>query len=101
VLVREGRFGAITIEYRGGELRFGEIAAPVRPGVPEVKRSEEQRRALREAGLLPAAALTWPSASPETLRPSGSAGLRCGPGQRETNTTPNLTTNSKRTLLTS
>jgi hypothetical protein len=91
VLVCEGRFGRITIEYRGRELRFAEIAAPARPGIEPVKRSEQQqralragvrrapaanhpwkqaaregaaRKALRDAGLLPAATLTRPSAPP-------------------------------------
>lgn len=91
VLVCEGRYGSITIEYRGRELRFAQIAAPVWPGIEPVKRSKEQqramqggvrraaaanhpwkqaaregaaRKALREAGLLPAATLTRPFASP-------------------------------------
>ncbi|MGH9611065.1 MAG: ISNCY family transposase, partial [Bryobacteraceae bacterium] len=41
VLVCEGRHGAIAIEYRGRELRFREIAAPVKPAL-QVKRSELQ-----------------------------------------------------------
>ena len=91
VLVCEGRWGKIAIEYRGRELRFVEIAAPARPRVEPVRRSAEQRRAvrtavrhtpaanhpwkqaardgalrkaLRTARLLPAATLTRPSASP-------------------------------------
>ena len=91
VVVCEGRFGSITIEYRGRELRFAPIAAPARPGIEPVKHSEEQqramragvrraaaanhpwkqaareaaaRKALRAAGLLPAATLTRPSAPP-------------------------------------
>lgn len=91
VLVYEGRYGAIAIEYRGRELRFVQIAAPARPVMQPVKRSEQQRRAmravvrrtpaashpwrqaaqeaaarkaLRTAGLLTPASLTRPSASP-------------------------------------
>jgi transposase len=45
VLVCEGRHGSITIEYRGRALRWQEIAAPLRPAVPEaspvVKRATE------------------------------------------------------------
>jgi transposase len=89
VLVCEGRHGGITIEYRGRELRFEEIAAPAQPAAREASRSEWQRRAIaasvrrkapanhpwkqaaregaaRKALQLAAArpSLTWPSASP-------------------------------------
>ena len=91
VLVYEGRWGAITIEYRGRELRLVEIEAPARPKIQLAKRSAEQgrairaavrhtpaanhpwkqaareaaaRKALRSAGLSSAATLTRPSASP-------------------------------------
>lgn len=91
VRVYENRQGQITIESGGRELAFVEIAAPVRPEMQEGKRREEQRRAmraavrrpaaanhpwkqaaregaarkaLRDAGLLRAPALTQPSASP-------------------------------------
>jgi hypothetical protein len=37
VLVCEGRHGHIGIEYRGRALRWQEIAAPLRPTVPEAK----------------------------------------------------------------
>ncbi|MGA9883167.1 MAG: hypothetical protein WBQ34_05570 [Candidatus Acidiferrales bacterium] len=90
VLVCEGRHGAIAIEYRGRELRFREIAAPVKPA-RQVKWSELQRRAvaanvrhkaadnhpwkqaareaaarkaLQEAGLTRSPSLTWPCTSP-------------------------------------
>lgn len=59
VVVCEGRYGTIAIEYRGRELRFSEIAAPARPGIREVKRSEEQRRAMR-AGVRHSAAANHP-----------------------------------------
>jgi Helix-turn-helix domain len=44
VLVCERRHGEITIEYRGREMPYREIAAPAKPS-PEVRRSEWQRRA--------------------------------------------------------
>ncbi len=56
VLVCEGRYGTIRIEYRERELRFVEIAAPARPGLQAVKRSAEQRRAMAAAVRRPAAA---------------------------------------------
>lgn len=59
VLVCEGRYGTVTIEYRGRELRFRETAAPARRAIPEVKRSEEQQRAMR-AGVRRAAAANHP-----------------------------------------
>jgi len=46
VPVCEGRYGRMAIGYRGRELRFAEISVPARPGQQEVKRSEEQRRAM-------------------------------------------------------
>jgi hypothetical protein len=45
VLVYEGRQGGITIEYRGREMRYREIAAPARP-TAEAGRSEWQRKAV-------------------------------------------------------
>lgn len=66
VLVCEGRWGAIAIEYRGRELRFREIAAPARPRIEPVRRSEEQRRAMRAAVRhTPAANHPWRQAARE------------------------------------
>jgi transposase len=45
VLVCEGRHGGMTIEYRGRDLRFQEIAAPAKPAAAE-SRSEWQSRAM-------------------------------------------------------
>lgn len=56
VLVCEGRHGGIGIEYRGRQMRWREIAAPVRPLVQEVKGGEEQQRAMRAGVRRPAAA---------------------------------------------
>lgn len=55
VLVCEGRHGTMTIEYRGRELRFAEIAAPAAAAIQPVKRSEEQQRAMRAGVRRPAA----------------------------------------------
>jgi len=46
VLVGEGRQGKITVEYRGRELRFQEIAAPAKAVGREAPRSEWQRSAV-------------------------------------------------------
>ncbi|MGH9454178.1 MAG: hypothetical protein ACRD2O_09450, partial [Terriglobia bacterium] len=46
VLVCESRQGRMGIEYRGGEMRFQEIAAPVQPVVRKAPSSELQRRAV-------------------------------------------------------
>jgi hypothetical protein len=46
VLVCQGRHGEITIEYRGRELRFQQIAAPAEPVAREVNRNQRQRRAI-------------------------------------------------------
>jgi len=45
VQVCESRHGQITIEYRGREVAFAEIAAPALPARREVNSSEAQRRA--------------------------------------------------------
>jgi hypothetical protein len=127
VLVCEGRFGRITIEYRGRELRFAEIAAPARPGIEAVKRSKQQQRAMR-AGVrrAPAANHPWKegssarrSATERAASGGASAGdvdpalrfalnappfglrraARRAGSTRNTNTKPNITTNSKRGTL--
>jgi hypothetical protein len=69
VLVCEGRFGRIAIEYRGRELRSVPIAAPARAGIEPVKRSEQQQRAMR-AGVRRAAAANhpWKEAAREGAR---------------------------------
>jgi hypothetical protein len=91
VLVCEGRYGSIVIEYRGRALRSQEIPAPTRPNVPEATaratklspprtkqkwvppaehpwrqaiRREVQKRASKLVTVSPRATLTLPSASP-------------------------------------
>lgn len=91
VVVCEGRQGAITIEYRGRELRFEQIAAPAKSAVIKVRGTELQRKAaaasvrrkaaanhpwkkaaregaarkaLKAAGLMRPPSLTWPCAAP-------------------------------------
>jgi len=54
VLVCEGRHGKIGVEYRGRELSWKEIAAPVRPAAAAGPRGK--LRATRPGGMLPAVA---------------------------------------------
>jgi len=109
VLVCEGRYGQIAIEYRGRALRGQEIPAPAPAPVRKARRvpagrrkwvppadhpwrraihREGQQRPAKPAGPATRPSLARPSASPSALRPSGSAGLRSGPGQRRRNNKP-------------
>jgi hypothetical protein len=93
VLVCEGRYGSMAIEYRGRPLRWREIAAPAkpqvldtparnaRPSVPisvkkrkwapsanhpwhQAIRREVQKRVSKSAATASRPSLAWPSASP-------------------------------------
>jgi len=94
VLVCEGRYGSMAIEYRGRALRWQEIPAPAKPSVaegkPAVERATEpkppaakrkwvppanhpwreaarrgvQQRARKLAAVAARASLAWPCASP-------------------------------------
>ena len=99
VLVCEGRHGNITIEYWGRELDWREIPAPAKPCEVAVKPAQKLKPTVPKRKWVPppnhpwnqavrravqkrdAAIIDLASASPSTLRPSGSAGLRSGQGQ--------------------
>jgi hypothetical protein len=113
VAVCESRDGRVTIEYRARTLGWEEIAAPAKalgqeaselghgkgslaPPLPKRKwvpppdhpwRQPVCRGVDKAASpgppLATRASLALPCASPQTLRPSGSAGLRSGQGQRQ------------------
>jgi len=80
VIVSEDRQGVIRIEYRGRELRFGEIAAPATPIGMEVKRSELQRRAMASVRRKPGANHPWKQAAHEAavLKQVRQAGVTSG-----------------------
>jgi hypothetical protein len=79
VLVCEGRYGGLAIEYRGRPLRWREIVAPTKPQVLDtpVRKAppanhpwhqavcrEVQKRASKLAATASRSTLAWPSASP-------------------------------------
>jgi hypothetical protein len=89
VLVCEGRYGGLAIEYRGRPLRWREIVAPTKPQALDTPvrkapisvkkrrwappashpwhqavRREVQKRACKLAATASRSTLAWPSASP-------------------------------------
>lgn len=80
--VRESQRRTVSIAW--GQRKW--TPAPDHPWKQEARRGARQK-ALREAAAAAWASLAWPSASPQALRPPGSAGLRSGPspGRRRQN----------------
>lgn len=64
VVVCEGRYGNITIEYRGRELDWCEIPAPAKPCLPAVQAAREGVKKLR----LPTTKRTWAPAADHPWR---------------------------------
>ena len=75
VLVCEGRHGHIGIEYRGRALRWQEIAAPLRPTVPEAKPVVERvTQSCAKRKWVPPANHPWREAVRRVLKKRASQG---------------------------
>ena len=73
VLVCEGRYGNIAIEYRGRALRWQEIAAPCKPGV-EVKRANQPVPPTAKRKWVPPANHPWREAARRAMEKRASKG---------------------------